>query len=120
MADGTPKDLTLARREGLKLFYDVFKHLTTLASGSILVLVTFLGRVGDQPAFKPLVAVSFIGFLSSSVASVVVMLSTARTIRREEKTDQLPDKTGNFAYIVAVVGFAVGVFSLSIFGYRNL
>jgi hypothetical protein len=48
------------------------------------------------------------------------MLSTARTIRREEGTDQLPDMTGNFAYIVAVVGFAVGVLSLSIFGYRNL
>lgn len=118
--DDTQKDLALARREGLKLFYDVFKHLTTLSSGSILVLVTFLSRAGDQPAFRPLVAISFLGFLSSSVASVIVMLSTARTIRREERTDQLPDKTGNFAYIVAVVGFAVGVLSLSIFGYKNL
>ena len=35
-------------------------------------------------------------------------------------TDQLPDLTGNLAYLVAVVGFAMGVISLSIFGCKNL
>ena len=120
MEDESKQELIAARREGLKLFYDVFKHLTTLSSGSILVLVTFLGRAGQQPAFRPLVALSFIGFLVASVASIIVMLSTARTIRRNEMTDQLPDLTGNLAYLVAVVGFAVGVISLSIFGYKNL
>ena len=35
-----------ARREGMKMFFDIFKHLTTLSSGSILLLVTLLGKAG--------------------------------------------------------------------------
>jgi hypothetical protein len=122
MAEDTkPNDFAAARREGLKMFYDVFKHLTTLSSGSILLLVTFLAKANQQqPSWRPLVAVSFIGFLVCSVASIVVMLSTARTIRRNETTDLLPDLTGRLGYCVAVFGFAVGVLSLTIFGWKNL
>ena len=109
-----------ARREGLKLFFDVFKHLTTLSSGSILLLVAFLGKGGQQPLWRPLVALAFLGFLSSSVGAIVVMLSTARTIRRNETTDQLPDRIGGVGYYVAAIGFAVGVISLSLFAVRNL
>ena len=64
---------------------------------------------------------SFLGFLVSTVAAIVVMLSTARTVRRNETTDQLPDKLGGiYRYYALVAGFAVGVISLSIFAIRNL
>ena len=93
MSDTTNHDKQLAaRQEGLKLFFDVFKHLTTLSSGSILVLVAFLGNTKQQTLWRPLGALAFLGFLVSSVGAIVVMLSTARTIRRNESTDKLPDR----------------------------
>lgn len=120
MPDDTLKEILIARREGLKLFFDVFKHLTTLSSGSILLVVTLLGRQDAQLTARWLMAVSFLGFLLSTTASIIVMLSTARTIRREDRTDKLPDATGNIAYFLSVVGFGTGVICLSTFGYLNL
>jgi hypothetical protein len=38
--------------EGNKLFYDVFKHLTTLSTGSILILVAFLENLFVDPQYK--------------------------------------------------------------------
>ena len=111
-------DWIVHRREGLKLFFEVFKHLTTISSGSILLLVTLLGRSGTQQSW--LIAISFVGFVVSTAASIIVMLSTARTIRRSDPTDQLPDTIGNLAYLIAVAGFGVGITFLSIFGYLNL
>jgi hypothetical protein len=108
-----------SRQEGLKLFYEVFKHLTTLSSGSVVVLVTFHEKL-NQPSWRPLMSMSFLGFTIATVGSIIVMLSTARTIRRNEQTDQLPDKTGNVGYRITAVGFAVGIISLCLFGMRNL
>lgn len=107
-----------SRIEGLKLYFDVFKHLTTLSSGSIIVMATFLKQL-NHPDLKILVPVAFLGFMVATVASIVVMLSTARTIRRNETTDQLPDKIGNNAYKVAVGGFAVGVTAICTFAAFN-
>jgi hypothetical protein len=41
MADKSNESSVKTWIEGEKLFYDVFKHLTTLSSGSILILVPF-------------------------------------------------------------------------------
>ena len=109
-----------ARNDGLRLYFDVFKHLTTLSSGSIILLVSFLKQSKEPSEFGFLVSLAFLGFLTSSVSSIVVMLSTARTIRRNETTDQLPDLLGRAAYLGAVSGFAVGVISLGIFGCASL
>ena len=111
----------VARREGLKLFFDAFKHLTTLSSGSIVVLVTVVGKIGSVPQWKGLVTLSLVSFLISIVGSIIVMLSTARTIRRNDTTDQLPDKLGGtYGYLIAVIGFALGLGFLALFGMLNL
>ena len=120
----------VARREGLKLFFDAFKHLTTLSSGSIVVLVTVVGKIGSVPLvgeigsvpqWKGLVTLSLVSFLISIVGSIIVMLSTARTIRRNDTTDQLPDKLGGtYGYLIAVIGFALGLGFLALFGMLNL
>ena len=107
-----------SRREGLKLFFDVFKNLTTISSGSILLLATFTEKF-KQPYWRLMIPLAFLGFMIATVASIIVMLSTARTIRRNELTDQLPDRTGNVAYMVAVIGFAVAVGLVCAFAVKN-
>lgn len=108
-----------SRREGLRLFFDVFKHVTSLSSGSIIVLATFLDRLDNQPHWQLMVPIAFLGFMVATVGSIIVMLSTARTIRRNDDTDHLPDKIGAIAYGVAIAGFAIGVIAICAFAARN-
>ncbi len=112
-----PKEAVL---EGLKLYYDVFKHLTTLSSGSIVVIVAFRDALGDDSESTFLMGIALVGFLLAAGASIVVMLATARAIRQNELLDELPYFSGSLGYICAVAGFAVGVVSVSLFGWLNL
>ena len=120
MADDEDDLGSTPRQKGLKLFFDVFKHLTTLSSGSIVILVTFLDKLAKYSQWQALITISLVGFLVAIVGSIIVMLSTARTVRRNETTDQLPDVLGNISYAVAVGGFAIGVVCLAVFGIKNL
>jgi len=45
--------------EGQKLFHDTFKHLTTLNTGSILILATFLEKFFKVPTWKILIPMAF-------------------------------------------------------------
>jgi hypothetical protein len=119
-ADQKQEQLLAGRREGLKLFFDVFKHLTTLCTGSIVLLATFHEKLSGTAKWQSLIAIAFAGFIVSIAGSVVLMLSTARSIRRNETSDQLTDRMGNLSYLVAVTGFAVGAVCLGVFGVRNL
>lgn len=60
-----------------KLVFDLMKHLTTLSSGSILILITLLEKVfrSAPPAFT--VGVAFFGFCFSIVSAIVAMLLLA-------------------------------------------
>lgn len=109
-----------ARREGLKLFFDVFKHLTTLSTGAIVLLRTFQEKLSGATNWRPMMPLTFVGYAVSVLGSIPLMLSTARTIRRNEATDQLPDRLGNASYVVAVSGFACGSICLGLFAIRNL
>ena len=67
-----------------------------------------------------MIGLAFMGFFVSILGATPLMLSTARTIRRNDTTDQLPDRLGKLAYVVSVSGFAVGALSLILFAMRNL
>src|SRR5687768_7184045 len=60
-----------SRLEFHKAFYDYLKHLSTLATGSIVLLAATLEKLFAQPRWKPLVMVSVAGFLVTIVASVL-------------------------------------------------
>ena len=58
--------------EHTKLFNDYIKHLNTLSTGSILLLVTFLEKIFTNPHYKWLVIVSLICFLLSVIGGVIL------------------------------------------------
>src|SRR6516164_6226858 len=67
--------LSATEIEGYKLVHDTFKHLTTLSTGSVVLLATFLKDLFQHPGWPWLVAISLFLFLVSTVASVIVMLA---------------------------------------------
>ena len=84
MVEEKVSDLTTeqkARQEGQKLLYDTCKHLTTLNTGSILILATFLEKLFIQDReWTYLVAVVFLALIISMISSVATMLALSSNV----------------------------------------
>lgn len=63
--------------ETYKLTFEALKHVTTLSSGSILLLITLFEKVFKQAPPKIHVLLSFGGFFASIFFSVVAMVLIA-------------------------------------------
>ena len=113
-----------------KLRIDFLKHLSTLSSGSIVVISTLLTRVTDHTHAKWLIGVSVACFLLSLLACIVTiqhilrytqtLLSTASSpeLRSEKGRKGMNDATRD--QTVSHFAFFAGIVLLGIFVWRNL
>lgn len=104
--------------EFYKSFFDYLKHLTTLSTGSIILLAAFLEKLFSQPKWKILVAVSLIGFVLSVIAAVIAHTLMILSFEADEQSDQ----EGNvvmFSLFAIWLGFLIGIVSLAIFALKN-
>jgi hypothetical protein len=108
-----------ANEESWKLRYDTYKHLTTLSTGSILLLVTFLEKLFVRPTWKGLVIVAFCLFVITVLASLVVMNITVGFIR-EIEIEKRDEKQGGVFVAIALISFLLGISSLIVFAVKNL
>jgi len=69
--DTHPKNMMLL--ELVKSYVDYFKHITTLNTGCILIIIALLEGVFENPKGLFLIAVSIFFFVVSLVCSLVVM-----------------------------------------------
>jgi heme/copper-type cytochrome/quinol oxidase subunit 2 len=100
-------------------FYDYLKHLTTLSTGSVVVLVTFAEKFTKAPKWNFLFGVSLSFFLASVVFSLVCMLFVLSARRYE---DHEPDWENNIiisTFLLTGFCLIIGVLSLTIFGILN-
>lgn len=106
--------------EGLKVSYDLFKHLTTLSTGSILLLATLLEKFFKAPSWTPLIGLIFIGFSAALVGSLAMMYLFARAIG---KSGLVNDATlvslGVAGFVGSVFGFLSGIGALVAFTLKN-
>lgn len=108
-----------ANQEGWKLQYDIYKHLTTLSTGSIILVVTFLERLFKNPVWKPLIIVSLISLFLSIFGSFTVMNILASQIREMEADERYEKK--HVIIIFAALGlFLLGIICLIVFASKNL
>ncbi|EPS8832808.1 hypothetical protein BBM13_10810 [Vibrio parahaemolyticus] len=63
-------EATPAQQESAKLAYDLFKHLTTLSTGSLLVIVAFIEKVYSSPKAMYLVSGSLVFFILTIILAV--------------------------------------------------
>lgn len=122
IADSEPTSYTISQKaneESWKLRYDTYKHLTTLSTGSILLLVTFLEKLFTKPIWKELVIASFCLFLITILASLFVM-NVAASFVREMKIEKQDEKTGHIVVGLALTSFLLGIITLIIFAVKNL
>jgi len=98
---------------------EYIKHFTTLSTGSILLLATFLEKLFANPKWKFLAAISFGGFIISVVASVVAY--TYLLDEYPETEEKSEDPLGVVVSLLFTwLGFLLGITSLTILSIRNL
>src|SRR5687768_10984846 len=108
-----------AHEESWKLQYDIYKHLTTLSTGSILLLITFLEKLFAKPVWKGLVLIALCCLFASILTSFIVMNLMASQVR-EMEVDQRFVKRNLTVIIIALGTFLLGIISLIIFAVKNL
>jgi hypothetical protein len=75
--------------EIFKAVIDYVKHITTLSTGSLLLLATFLEKIFVKPVWKPLIGVCF-GFFVLSILGCVVMLTILIALRGPDGRAVMP------------------------------
>src|SRR5262249_47412190 len=104
---------------GQKLFFETFKHLTTLSTGSVLLLATFLKDVFKAPQWPFLVGISFALLILSTLSSVLVMLMLSHSVQEGGKPSDSATNLSATGFVVSVGGFLLGIIALVIFATRN-
>jgi hypothetical protein len=110
-----------AQIEGIKLFYDFFKHLTTLSVGCIVVLATFAKSLAQlqHSGFAEFAALGFsISILSSLIPAMIyaIRAETADFTAIGGRTAAIAGK----AFIVTIGSLICAIGSLAIFAIVNL
>ncbi len=115
------EDATIEQFEvdGRKMLFDAFKHLTTLSTGSILLLSALLKDFFAQPEWAFLVAVVLCCFLVSTVGSVIVMIAFGDTVLNAGKPTGTISSAGAISVFVSAISFLAGVFGLVVFAIKN-
>jgi len=111
---------TTTSTEFLKAVSDHFKHITTLSSGFILVMVAFLEKFFAKPEWKPLVIVAFVFFALATLFSVIAQIFFIDLMRRPQVHVTESNEGITAGVTLAAWGsFLVGILSLIAFSVKN-
>ena len=106
--------------EFIKAISDHCKHITTLSSGFILVMVTFLENLFSQPDWKCLVVISFVSFAISiflSVYSQALVIDYLYPVSAIDTTKKA--QITSIVLISTWTTFTIGSISLIVFAIKN-
>lgn len=118
-ADSNDQNIDVAYQEGQKLVYDVFKHITTLSTGAILILVTFLEKFFKNPEWKWLIAASFVTFILSTISSVTAMIMIGFSVLKSGSTGRTETSIGGLSILLSIGSFISGIIILVTFTLKN-
>ncbi len=110
-----------AEFESQKLSYDAFKHLTTLSTGSILLLATFLKDLFSKPVHKEFIFWIFLSFVVSVMGSVLMMFVVAYAVNNKGELNGKPSQiTAGIGFTCSFIPFITGIILFVIFTLFNL
>jgi len=114
MSESEPDDL-----ETTKVFLEYLKHLTTLSTGSIILITTFLERLFSKPLWKAAVIIALVGFMLSVLSSVVAYTVAVFFDATKREPPSWIGFLGGYGIVFTWLGFLVGILSLAVFSVRN-
>ena len=109
-----------AFQEGQKLLYDTFKHVTTLSTGSVVLLASLLKDLFQQKRlYAELVPWIFGTFSGAAAVSVIVMVLFGHSVLSNSKPGKLFEVAAFASVGAAAILFFAGLGLLSFFAVKN-
>jgi len=102
-----------------KMFHDYMKHVATLSTGCILIIIAFLEKLSTEPDATGAVVLAIISFVISIVSSVAAQVGNMEQLGAQDISFGL-NSVSAVGMIGAWAGFLVGVSSLAYFGVINV
>jgi len=119
-SQATSDDRRKAFQEGQKLLYDTFKHVTTMSTGSLVLLATLLRFVfGHNPTYVELIPWIFGTFAGAAATSVVVMVLFGHSLLKNSNPGSCFEIGAFVAVVMAAVFFFCGISLLAVFSVMN-
>lgn len=105
-----------------EVWSDYLKHLTTLSTGAVVLIATFLEKFAPHPHWRAAVIVSLLGFLAAILGSVAAMTGLAMDAAAAgtEASGDWVDGMQVLGVMATWLGFVVGITALTIFALKNL
>jgi hypothetical protein len=108
-----------ANEESLKLGYDLFKHVTTLSTGTLLILITFLEKLFQNPVWKILVSISFVSLTLVIILSIILMFMITAGVGELGELQERQHKINFWIFIFTIISFVIGILSFVMFALVN-
>lgn len=105
--------------EAQKVVFDYVKHITTLGTGSVLLLALLLEKFFQHPHWKWLIPCSFLGFICSIILLSCTGFGLIRSVRTPSAISASLVGFTAWTFIGGSIAFAVGIVSLAVFSIRN-
>lgn len=105
--------------EEQKLAFDLVKHLTTLATGTTVLLATFLKDIFVDPQWRALVPLVFASLIVATVALSLAGFGLLSSVRQGPVTSASVRRFTALTTLVGMSTFLLGLCTLSVFAIRN-
>ena len=118
------KALETRHLEQEKAANDYLKHMTTLSTGCIIILGTFLEKVFKSPGWKILIGISIISFLIVIISSLTTktLVVAHMGIRGSfgKRFDRTKFQISWTSLIITWAAFLIGIICTAIFVIKNI
>jgi hypothetical protein len=101
------------------IVFEYIKHITTLNTGSVVLLATFLEKLFVRPVWKVLVLVAFSSFILSTIFLSLSGFGIIRSIRTPDNVSEELVSFTSWTFILGMITFLLAVSSLTAFAMRN-
>ena len=117
-----PDDVNWSEIEIYRIEFDYLKHLTTICTGSILLVVAFLEKLFNKPEWKCSVAIALVAFLLSIIlCAFAQLLIIEKVSERKNINHRKTIQNWTIAFLLsALASYVLGIFFLAAFGLKNL
>jgi uncharacterized protein with PQ loop repeat len=106
--------------ERYKSLFEYIKHLTTLSTGSVVVLATFLEKIFSIPQWKQLAAISIFCFTASVIASIVTYTFYFLNFPTGKPVLTWTGTMGTYSLIITWTSFIAGIILWTVFTMKNM
>lgn len=108
------------RVERIKLLYDLSKHITTLSTGTLLLMAGLLDKIFKSPTWKFLAILAFLSFASCLIMALFSMLGYSVSSRSSYRKPGNPADFGFKTFVYSLLCYIIGVLFFTVFVARNL